>query len=889
MIREKDESALQTPMMRQYFSVKEKYAKEIIFFRMGDFYEMFFDDAKVASEILGIALTSRSKEKDAIPMAGIPVRAVNSYLPRLLKAGKRVAICEQMEDPKDSKGLVDRAVVRVISPGTVTDERLVNEKANNYICSVAIDGDLCGMAWLDVTTGQFLVWESRDLTAIAAQISRLDPAECLLPDSLLFQIERHPEIQRAIGSAAQTPYPDPFFDRETAYRSLTEHFKTRTLEGYGCEQLQAAIQAGGALFSYVRETQMSSLGHITKMAAFQANRHVPVDRATQHALELTETQRGELGPGTLLATLDVTATAMGGRMLREWILTPLATVEAINERLDAVAELHSNPETQSFLAEFLRQVHDLERISTRISYRSATARDLVALRRTLEIIPTLRDTLTPYKSILLGHARERLVIPEDVRDEIARAIIDNPPLSVREGGIIKEGYDAGVDELREIGSQGTRWIARFQEEEIRRTGISTLKVGFHQVFGYYIEITNTHKDRIPENYVRKQTLKNCERYITPDLKEYEAKVLNAKDRVMTLELEIFNRLRDQAATHIPTYQNAARALAEVDVLTSFASLASRRDWIRPGIDSSRTLRIEGGRHPVIEGATGRESFVANDINLDQDHQIMVITGPNMAGKSTYIRQVAVLTLMAQIGCFVPAAGATIGVVDRIFTRVGAADDLTRGHSTFMVEMNETANILNNATERSLIILDEVGRGTSTFDGVSLAWAITEHIAEKIRARTLFATHYHELTALAQTYNCVRNYNFAVKEWNDEIVFLRKIVTGATDKSYGIHVARLAGIPREVLARAREVLSNLESQALDVDDKPALAAHHNPTALPRHRPESTAKPGEGPAMRQLDIFHDANEKLVRELRKLDLNRLTPMDAIVYLADMQKRLV
>ena len=890
MVCEKEETARDTPMMRQYFAVKEKYSKEIIFFRMGDFYEMFFDDAKVASEILGIALTSRSKEKDAIPMAGVPVRAINSYLPRLLKAGKRVAICEQITDPKESKGLVERAVVRIISPGTITDERLVGEKTNNYICALSVSGSQYGLAWLDVTTGQFLIWESSDPTAVNAQFSRLEPAECLLPDGFSFSVGKHPEIERALQQTVTTPYPAPYFDRETAYRSLLDHFRTHTLDGFGCERLQAAVEAGGALISYVRATQMDSLSHITKVGAYQSNQHVPIDRATRHALELIETQRGEEGPGTLLGSLDTTCTALGGRLLRDWILSPLTDVDAINERLDAVQELHASSELTELLVDLLRQVHDIERISTRMSYKSANARDLVALRATLELIPRIREVLLPCHSALLRRSIEHLVVPEGIQEELSKAIVDSPPIAVREGGLLRDGYDPAVDELREIGSQGTRWIARFQEEEIQRTGISSLKVGFHQVFGYYIEITNSHREKIPEGYHRKQTLKNCERYITPDLKEYEAKVLNAKDRVMSLEFEIFSRLRDQAAAHITTYQAAAQAIAAVDVLTGFATLASRRGYVRPIVDASLRLRIEGGRHPVVENAIGKEGFVSNDVDLDDDRHVMIITGPNMAGKSTYIRQIAILTLMSHVGSFVPATHAEIGVVDRIFTRVGAADELTRGQSTFMVEMNETANILNNATKRSLIILDEVGRGTSTYDGVSLAWAITEHVADRIGARTLFATHYHELTALSQTYPTVRNFNFAVKEWNDEIIFLRKIIEGATDKSYGIHVARLAGIPREVLDRAKEILSNLESQAVDLDDKPAMAARHATlgstgatSELQRRSKLQTS------GLRQLDLFHDSNERLLKDLKKLNLDRMTPLEALQELAELKKRIV
>ena len=880
-----------TPMMEQYFASKNAHPDAILFFRMGDFYEMFFDDARVASEILGIALTSRSKEKDAIPMAGVPVRAVDSYLPRLLKAGKRVAICEQVGDAREPKGLVERAVVRIISPGTITDERLVGEKTNNYICALSVDHGLYGFAWLDVSTGQFLIWESSDANAISAQLSRLEPAECLLPDGLSFSLDKHTELEDCLRQTVRTLYPAPYFEKETAYRNLIEHFRTRTLEGFGCEHLHAAAQAGGALISYVRETQMNALSHITKVGAYQASRHIPIDRATRHALELIRTQRGEEGPGTLLDSLDTTLTALGGRLLRSWILSPLSAVDAVNERLDAVAELHTNPNLLSSLADTLHQVHDIERIATRISYRSANARDLIALRTTLDLIPKIRGLLEECKSELLHRAVERLVVPAGVKEELAKAIVDAPPLAVSEGGILRDGYDPAVDELREIGSQGTRWIARFQEEEIQRTGISSLKIGFHQVFGYYIEITNSHRDKIPENYHRKQTLKNCERYITPDLKDYEAKVLSARDRVMALEFELFCRLRDMAAAHIPLYQSAAQAIAEVDVLTAFAALAVQRGYTRPRVDDSHRLFIQGGRHPVVENVIGKEGFVSNDVDLDDDRHVMIITGPNMAGKSTYIRQVAILTLMAHIGSFVPANRAEMGVVDRLFTRVGAADDLTRGQSTFMVEMNETANILNNATEKSLIILDEVGRGTSTYDGVSLAWSITEHIADRIGARTLFATHYHELTSLAQNYATVRNFNFAVKEWNDEIIFLKKIVNGATDKSYGIHVARLAGIPREVLDRAKEILCNLESQAMDMHDKPAMAARHRAapvrtrTTQDGHRPENLEDAG----LCQLDLFQDLNARLLKELKKLDLDRMTPLEALQYLAELRKRIV
>jgi DNA mismatch repair protein MutS len=883
MIREKTDAAALTPMMRQYFAVKEKYADEIIFFRMGDFYEMFFDDAKVASEILGIALTSRSKDRDAVPMAGVPVRAVDSYLPKLLKAGKRVAICEQVEDPRDAKGLVDREVIRVISPGTVTDEKIVGEKTNNYLVSLLRTDGGFGISWLDVTTGAFLVWESNAAPSVCAEIERLQPAECLLPETIAFSPEAVSGLEAALGSCVITPLADLLFGRDAAYRTLTSHFRTQSLEGFGCEHLPLAVRAGGALLAYVSDTQKSSLGHITKVSAYQASQHVPIDRATRRALELTENSRGERG-ATLLSAFDRAATALGARMLRDWLLAPLTDVAAIVARQEAVGEIAASDELRSGLRGTLEEAHDLERICTRISYRSAGARDRVALRRTLELLPRLGALLGPASSSLLSAAAADLEAPPGLAERIAETLVDAPPLSNKDGGLIRKGHDPCLDETREIAEQGTRWIARFQDEEIRKTGIPSLKVGFNKVFGYYIEVTNTHRAKVPAAWSRKQTLKNCERFVTADLKDYEAKVLGARDRAVAMEQEIFGRLRDETAAHIPALQRIAAALARVDTLAAFGAIAAERGYVRPTVTAGTRLCIEDGRHPVLELVPGSDRFVPNSVDLDEGRNVMIITGPNMAGKSTYIRQVAILTLLAQTGSYIPARSAEIGVADRIFTRVGAADDLSRGQSTFMVEMSETANILNNASSRSLIILDEVGRGTSTFDGVSLAWAITEHIAERIGARTLFATHYHELTGLEKGYPCVQNFNFAVKEWNEDIIFLRKVVPGGADKSYGIHVARLAGIPKDVLERSREVLSNLESELLDIHDRPVLAARReHGREAPASDNASTSAP------RQLDLFHDANEKLLREIKRLDLDRMTPLQALERLADLKKRIV
>ena len=890
MIRKADSGPAQTPMMQQYLLAKERYAEEILFFRMGDFYEMFFEDAHLASDLLGIALTSRSKDKNAIPMAGIPVKALDSYLPKLLRAGKKVAICEQVQDPREAKGLVEREVVRVITPGTITDEKIIGEKSNNYLAALCLASSTAtkkkkpretyGLAWMDVTTGEFLIWESGNLASIATQLERLAPAECLLPESIAFNLEHHPAFGELVRDYLVTPFSDPAFDRKTAHRSLVEHFRTKTLDGFGCEHLDLAVQAGGGLLSYVQETQKVALKHLNTIRAYQETRVVPIDRTTRRALELTSTQREGEKKGTLLGSFDRTATAAGGRKLKAWILEPLTGVEEIVQRQEGVAGLVDDQQVREQGIDLLKQVHDLERICTRISYGSANARDLVALAHTLEIVPRVQELLAPLDAAIIAGISARMPALPELRIRLEETLRDEPPLQLREGGMIREGYSEELDELRVVSTEGSQWFARYQQKEIDRTSIPNLKIGYNKVFGYYLEVTNSHKNNVPEEYIRKQTLKNCERYITPALKEYENKVLHARERAIDLEYKIFTSLRDEVGNEIPLLQQAAEALAELDVLVTFASLAAERGYIRPVVNNGTRLLIEEGRHPVVERVATTEPFIANSVDLDDENNIMIITGPNMAGKSTYIRQVALLTLLAQTGSFIPAEKAEIGVIDRLFTRVGASDDLTRGQSTFMVEMNETANILNNATARSLIILDEVGRGTSTFDGVSLAWAITEYIADRIEARTLFATHYHELTELTRAYPGARNFNFAVKEWNEDIIFLRKIVEGGADKSYGIHVARLAGIPVEVIDRAREVLGNLEQQSLDIDDRPALA-------------RSTAKPKDGEGRKaasiQLDFFQSINDEIYRELKNLDLDAMTPLEALKLLAELKDKVL
>jgi len=884
----------QTPMMQQYFSMKEKHSQDLLFFRMGDFYEMFFDDARVASEILGITLTSRNHnaEGEPIPMAGIPVKAADSYLPRLLKAGQRVAICEQIQDPKEATGLVDRDVVRVISPGTITDEKLIGEKSNNFLVCLAASARKTGMAWVDVTTGEFFLWESEDRQRVLDELARISPAECLLAESVKRDLAKFDDIEDALRSVFLTTQPDWRFDQDEAYRTLTDHFKTRGLEGFGCEHLTTGIRAAGALMHYLRETQKNALQHISAIRPFQGADYMAIDRATQRALELTETFIGGEKSNTLVSSFDRTATSMGARRLREWLLKPLRTVDAIVYRQEGVSSLTQDSAMLDGLYAGLRSIHDLERICTRVSYRSANGRDLVALCRSFEILPDIAIHLETTESRFFRDRRQGLGDFRELTQQLKDALVEDPPIAVREGGLIREGHDVELDELRKMSEEGTRWLAEYQEKTIEETGIASLKVGYNRVFGYYLEVTNTHANKVPAQFIRKQTLKNCERYITPELKDYESKVLHARENAMELEYRIFSELREAVALRIPDIQTAAQAIAEIDAIVSFARIARERDYVRPKIDASEEVEIKDGRHPVLETILAPGDFVPNGLSLTEDHPIMVITGPNMTGKSTYIRQVALLTLLAHTGSFLPCRSARIGVVDRIFTRVGAADDISRGQSTFMVEMNETANILNNATSRSLLVLDEVGRGTSTFDGISLAWAITEHIAHKLGARTLFATHYHELTELAITSPLVRNFTFSVKEWNDEIIFLRKVVEGAADKSYGIHVARLAGIPKPVLRRSREILHNLETQSLDLQGRPSFA----PT--PAIQGDQEVEDGEvstdaGRQAKkdslQLDLFQNTNDPVLKEIKALDVSSLTPLEALNILDELKKRIV
>lgn len=859
-----------TPMMRQYHSFKERCRDAVLFFRMGDFYEMFYEDARIASRVLGIALTSRTKGEKAVPMAGVPHHSATSYIQRLIKAGYKVAICEQVQDPKEAKVVVDRDITRIITPGTLTDDNLLEDRVNNYLVGILPGKDVVGLSWVELSTGKFEV-EDVPRERLLDELYRLRPSECIIPEDMQ-DVALMRELGAVLGIAI-TRRAGWEFSRDSAYRSLTEHFGTTSLEGFGCEDLGPALGAAGAVIQYLRETQNNSLGHITRLERFQTGDTLLMDAATQRGLELLETVRTRQSEGTLVWVLDKTLTPMGARMLKEWIIFPLISPEKIRSRQEGVEELHNDHVMRASVRSLLKEISDIERISTRVSSGRTNARDLVSLKNSLEVLPRLREALSPACSVIMASLRDGLEDFEEVRVLVATALVNSPPQTLREGGMIREGYSPELDELRSIRRNGREWIASFQAQEIRRTGIPSLKVNYNKVFGYYIEVTNTHRDRIPADYIRKQTLKNAERYITPELKDYESRVLTAEERSKELEYQLFEQIRSQVASYTPGLQRVASCIAQLDVLAGLAQVAAENGYTCPEVTDGMELRITDGRHPVLEKTMGRGDFVPNSIDMDgESTKVMIITGPNMSGKSTYIRQVALLVLMAQMGSFVPAKRARVGVVDRIFTRIGASDELHRGQSTFMVEMQETANILNNATARSLIILDEIGRGTSTFDGLSIAWAMTEYIFKKVGARTLFATHYHELTGLASLFPGIKNYNVAVREWGEEVIFLRKIVEGGSDKSYGIHVARLAGVPREVVTRARDILEQLETNSLDIYQRPKLGI------------------GVAPSKQdiQLSLFVPREMSVIEDLRSLELTEITPLEALNKLDELKRRL-
>ncbi|HEX3724844.1 MAG TPA: DNA mismatch repair protein MutS [Pirellulales bacterium] len=857
-----------TPMMKQYQDAKTACPDALLLFRMGDFYELFFDDAHTVASALNLTLTSREKGENAVPMAGFPYHQLDGYLAKLIAGGFRVAICDQVEDAKEAKGLVRREVTRIVTPGTLTDDALLDPRSCNYLAALALAGGTCGLAWVELSTGRFQAGTFPS-GRLADELARIDPAECVVSDDA-------PEVPDfSDWRALVTRRPAWSFSADAARDVLVKHFGTASLEGFGFEDSDgAAVRAAGALLGYLLETQRASPRHIDRLVRYARGHTLEIDAATRRSLEITCTIRDAGRQGSLLDVMDRTVTAMGSRLLADWLAHPLTQVAAIDERLAAVAELVADAPLARALGDQLRGVYDLERLLARVTTGRASPRDLAFIARTLASLPQTKAKITARRSPFLCRLEERLDLCAPLRATLEKALEDDCPLSSRDGGFIRERFSSELDALRDLTTGGKQWIARYQAEESTRSGIPNLKVGFNKVFGYYLEITHTHSAKIPPHYIRKQTVKNAERYITPELKEYEEKVLSADEKSKELECQLFVELRQAVADHGSQLQQTAEVLATLDVLVSLAELAQARNYCRPEVVAEPVLRICDGRHPVLDASIAQGTFVPNDTHAGPDDGVMLlVTGPNMAGKSTYIRQTALITLMAHVGSFVPARQAMIGVVDRIFARVGASDELARGQSTFMVEMVETARIINTATPHSLVILDEIGRGTSTYDGMSLAWAVAEHLHDRIGCRTLFATHYHELTTLAGSLASLRNYNVAVREWQDQVVFLHKIVPGAADKSYGIHVARLAGVPPEVVERAKQILAQLENEHLDAEGQTRMA-----------RRASRIKAGD----LQLTLFAAEEHPVVDAIRALELDATTPLSALAWLHEWQARV-
>jgi DNA mismatch repair protein MutS len=810
-----------TPMMRQYRQIRAGLPEGVIlFFRLGDFYEMFFEDAKTAAPVLDVALTRRN----GVPMCGVPFHAVDNYVARLLRAGKKVAICEQMEDPAAAKGIVRRDVTRIVTPGTASEDAVLESNRHNFIAAVCRAGGALGWAVLDLSTGLFEVEDLASLDGLRDMLARAAPKECLLPAALADD-PAVVAVFRGAPSVSLCRTDDWTFEYEAAHDTLNRHFRVHSLAGYGCEDRTALVGSAGAILHYVKESLRRQVGHVRGLRVRAGSEYLLLDEATCSNLDLVP-GRGKETAATVLGVLDVTKTPMGGRVLREWLLRPLGSLDAIVRRQEAVAAFCQDRLVLRDLADTLGGVRDVERLIARLCGGGGNARDLASVAESLDCVPGLRMLVEqPASSVALRELAGRLTPLPDLVALIRKAIVDEPPVAVKEGGLIRAGYDPELDLLRAAASEGREWLANYQSAEQQRTGIKTLKIRHNRVFGYYIEVSKGQAENVPDTYIRKQTLVNGERFTTPELKEYENRIVGAQDKSMALEFEIFGRLREAVVAETGRIQATAEAIAEIDALASLADRALALNYVRPQVEDSDVLDIQGGRHPVVERLSAAERFVPNDTLLDnRSNQLLIITGPNMAGKSTYIRQVALIVIMAQMGSFVPAESARVGIADRVFTRVGASDDLARGRSTFMVEMQETAYILNAATPRSLVVLDEIGRGTSTFDGISIAWAVAEylHNSATVKARTLFATHYHELTDLALTLKGVKNYSILVREQGDSVVFLRRIVAGAADKSYGIQVARLAGLPQDVIDRAKEILANLEEGEFAETGQPRLA-------------------------------------------------------------------
>ena len=883
-IKDVDVSSV-SPMMQHYIKTKEEYEDSILFYRLGDFYEMFFEDAETVSKELELTLTGKDCGlAERAPMCGVPFHAADNYINRLVEKGYKVAICEQMEDPKKAKGIVKREVIRVVTPGTNLYTQALDETKNNYIMSVAYISNRFGIAFADVTTGAFMVTEVEKLRNLLDEIYKFSPAELICNEAFCMSGVDLEELRNRLHLSVSA-LDNWYFDDDLCQRTLKDHFHVGTLEGLGLKDYDCATIAAGALLTYLLETQKNSLDHMRKITPYITDKYMLIDSSTRRNLELTETMREKEKRGSLLWVLDKTKTAMGARMLRSFIEQPLIEEEAINQRLDAVEEINRQEMDREEIREYLGPVYDLERLISRVSYQSANPRDLIAFKTSIGMIPHIRRLLGQFQSEELKKVYEDMDELQDLYQVLDKAIVEDPPLAMKEGGIIKDGYDQQIDDYRQAKTKGKTWLAELEAEEKEKTGIKNLKIKYNKVFGYYLEVTNSFKDMVPDYYTRKQTLTNAERYITPRLKELEDMILGAEDKLYALEYDRFAQIRNRIAGEVERIQKTAGAIAKLDAYLSMALVASRNQYVRPKINTRGIIDIKDGRHPVVEKMITNDMFIPNDTYLDNGkNRISVITGPNMAGKSTYMRQTALIVLMAQIGSFVPASKANIGIVDRIFTRVGASDDLASGQSTFMVEMTEVANILRNATSKSLLILDEIGRGTSTFDGLSIAWAVIEHISNPklLGAKTLFATHYHELTELEGKLPGVNNYCIAVKERGDDIVFLRKIVKGGADKSYGIQVAKLAGVPDSVINRAKELVEELVSADITSTVKDiASEGKKTKTKQPVHYDEVD--------MEQISLFDTVkDDDVLEELKSIKIDELRPVDALNVLYRLQNKL-
>ena len=882
-----------TPMMQQYMEVKNQYKDCILFYRLGDFYEMFFDDALTVSRELELTLTGKSCGlEERAPMCGVPYHAADGYLSRLIAKGYRVAICEQMEDPKSVKGLVKREVIRIVTPGTNLNPQTLDETRNNYLIGIYYTASRTGLSAVDITTGDYYVTEVDSERKLTDEINKYAPSEIICNPAFLTGSASAGELKERLPAAIRA-LEDRQFAKDACESSLKEHFHVTSLDGLGLHDYTAGVIAAGAVMRYLYETQKSTLPHLTHITPYVTTRFMVLDSSARRNLELTETLREKTKKGSLLWVLDKTKTAMGARLLRSYVEQPLLEKDEINRRLDAVEELKENAITREEIREYLNSVYDLERLLGRISYKTANPRDLTAFASSLSMLPAIKYLLVGFHSELLTQTAHQMDPLEDLKKLIEDSIAEEPPVAVREGGIIREGFHAEVDRLRAAKTDGKTWLAELESREREKTGIKNLRIRFNRVFGYYLEVTNSFRNLVPDTWIRKQTLTNAERYTTPELKELEEVILGAEDKLFSLEYDLFCEIRDRIAGEVKRIQQTAKAVAGLDVYASLAAAAERNRYVRPKINEDGIIRITGGRHPVVERMIPNDLFVANDTLLDNDsNRISIITGPNMAGKSTYMRQSALIVLMAQLGSFVPAESADIGIVDRIFTRVGASDDLASGQSTFMVEMTEVANILRNATRNSLLILDEIGRGTSTFDGLSIAWAVVEHISDvrRLGAKTLFATHYHELTELEGKLPSVNNYCIAVREQGDDIVFLRRIVRGGADKSYGIQVARLAGVPESVLNRAKEIVEKLVETDIarkarqiageQAESTSSDTGKQKPASGARHR----KKPKEDTGQLSMFSAEDYSDVLLK-LRNVDLSRMRPIEALNLLDELQ----